>query len=49
MRANCVDLTEAVARTGHWMAQEDPVTVNAVLTRWIANKLPAVWREETFP
>jgi pimeloyl-ACP methyl ester carboxylesterase len=47
MRAACADLTEAVARTGHWMAQEDPVTVNAALARWIATKLPMVWREGT--
>lgn len=43
MRQACTDLTEAVARTGHWMAQEDPVTVNAALARWIATKLPSVW------
>jgi pimeloyl-ACP methyl ester carboxylesterase len=47
MRAACADFTEAVARTGHWMAQEDPVTVNAALARWIATKLPMVWREGT--
>ncbi len=44
MRQSCPDLTEAVLRTGHWMAQEDPVSVNAALGRWIATKLPAVWR-----
>jgi hypothetical protein len=44
MRQNCTDLTEVVVATGHWMAQEDPVSVNAALARWIATKLPAVWR-----
>jgi pimeloyl-ACP methyl ester carboxylesterase len=44
MRQGCTDLTEVVVRTGHWMAQEDPVTVNAALARWIATKLPSVWR-----
>jgi pimeloyl-ACP methyl ester carboxylesterase len=39
MRASCADLTEAMLRTGHWMAQEDPVGVNAALVHWIANKL----------
>ncbi len=43
MRASCPNLTEAVVRTGHWMAQENPVAVNAALARWIATKLPSVW------
>jgi pimeloyl-ACP methyl ester carboxylesterase len=44
MRRSCTDLTEAVVSTGHWMAQQDPVAVNAALARWIATKLPSVWR-----
>jgi pimeloyl-ACP methyl ester carboxylesterase len=44
MRAACSDLTEATAKTGHWMAQEDPAFVNAALARWLATKLPDVWR-----
>ncbi len=43
MRQACPDLTEAVVRTGHWMAQENPVAVNSHLARWIATKLPSVW------
>jgi pimeloyl-ACP methyl ester carboxylesterase len=43
MRQSCADLTEAVVSTGHWMAQEKPVAVNAALARWIATKLPSVW------
>lgn len=39
MRAACADLTEGEIRTGHWMAQENPVAVNAALIRWIATKL----------
>ena len=34
------DLTEAVVNSGHWMAQEKPVAVNAALARWLATKLP---------
>jgi pimeloyl-ACP methyl ester carboxylesterase len=41
--AQLPDLTEVVVRTGHWMAQENPVAVNAALARWIATKLPSVW------
>ncbi len=44
MRANCADLTEAVVESGHWMAQEKPREVNAALARWLAAKLPDVWR-----
>ena len=44
MRQGCPDLTEVVVRTGHWMAQENPVAVNTALARWIAMKLPLVWR-----
>jgi pimeloyl-ACP methyl ester carboxylesterase len=43
MRQACADLTEVVIRTGHWMAQENPVAVNAALARWIATKLPFAW------
>lgn len=39
MRAACADLTEGEIRTGHWMAQENPVAVNAALVRWIMTKL----------
>lgn len=43
MRHGCPDLTEATVKTGHWMAQENPVAVNAALARWITVKLPSVW------
>ena len=43
MRAHCADLTEAVVQSGHWMAQEKPVRVNAELAKWLATKLPALW------
>lgn len=42
MRASCTDLTEAVILSGHWMAQEQPVAVNRALTKFIAEKLPAL-------
>jgi pimeloyl-ACP methyl ester carboxylesterase len=43
MRHNCPDLTEVVVKSGHWMAQEKPVEVNAALAKWLATKLPAYW------
>ena len=44
MRELCTDLTEQTVASGHWMAQEQPVAVNAHLVRWLAAKLPALWR-----
>ncbi len=43
MRRDCADLTEAVVKSGHWMAQERPVDVNRALARWLATKLPDYW------
>ena len=43
MRRDCRDLTEAVVHSGHWMAQEQPVAVNAALAKWLAGKLPDYW------
>ena len=43
MRAACSNLTEAVTHTGHWMAQEQPLAVNAALAKWLAQQLPALW------
>jgi pimeloyl-ACP methyl ester carboxylesterase len=44
MRQDCADLTEVVVKSGHWMAQEKPVAVNAALTRWLATRLPDYWK-----
>ena len=43
MRQDCADLTEVVVESGHWMAQERPVAVNAALAKWLATKLGDVW------
>jgi pimeloyl-ACP methyl ester carboxylesterase len=43
MRRDCSDLAEAVVPSGHWMAQEQPLAVNAALARWLATRLPDVW------
>jgi len=44
MRRECADLTEVVVPSGHWMAQEQPVAVNAALARWLATKLSDYWQ-----
>ncbi|MFI4974911.1 MAG: alpha/beta fold hydrolase [Caulobacterales bacterium] len=43
MRANCANLTEATVNSGHWMAQEKPMQVNAALAKWLAAQFPALW------
>jgi pimeloyl-ACP methyl ester carboxylesterase len=43
MRRDCADLTEIVVKSGHWMAQEQPVAVNAALAKWLAAKLADYW------
>jgi pimeloyl-ACP methyl ester carboxylesterase len=43
MREYCKNLTEATVQSGHWMAQEKPLAVNAHLAMWLATKLPALW------
>lgn len=43
MREYCADLTEVVIQSGHNMAQECPVGVNAALAKWLASKLANVW------
>jgi pimeloyl-ACP methyl ester carboxylesterase len=43
MRRDCADLTEAVVPSGHWMAQEQPVAVNAALEKWLATRLADFW------
>ena len=43
MRRDCADLTEVTVFSGHWMAQERPIEVNAAPAKWIAVKMPDAW------
>ena len=43
MRETCDNLTETIIDSGHWVAQEKPLEVNADLVRWIATKVPDCW------
>jgi pimeloyl-ACP methyl ester carboxylesterase len=43
MRRDCRTLSEVLIPSGHWMAQEKPVEVNAALAKWLATALPALW------
>ncbi|HET6183369.1 MAG TPA: alpha/beta hydrolase [Acetobacteraceae bacterium] len=43
MRRDCADLEEVVVPSGHWMAQERPVEVNAALASWLARRLADIW------
>jgi pimeloyl-ACP methyl ester carboxylesterase len=44
MREHCANLTEATVLSGHWMAQEKPLDVNAAIAKWLAVTFPALWR-----
>jgi len=43
MRQDCRNLTEVIVPSGHWMAQEKPVAINAALAKWLALQLPELW------
>jgi soluble epoxide hydrolase / lipid-phosphate phosphatase len=43
MREYCEDLSEVTVASGHWMAQERPVEVNAGIARWLAQRFPDRW------
>lgn len=43
MRLHCTNLTERIVASGHWMAQERPVEVNAALAQWLARSFPTLW------
>jgi soluble epoxide hydrolase / lipid-phosphate phosphatase len=43
MRGYCRNLTEETIRSGHWLAQEKPLEVNAALVKWMATRIPDVW------
>lgn len=40
MREACSNLTEVYIKSGHFMAQEQPVAVNRALAQFIVDKLP---------
>ena len=44
MRQDCADLQEVVVQSGHWMAQEAPMAVNAALAKWLATRFAPLWR-----
>ena len=43
MRAYCRNLSERTVMSGHWMAQERPLDVNAALAHWLATAVPEYW------
>ncbi len=43
MRERCRNLTTRVVQSGHWMAQEKPVEVNAALVHWLATSVTDFW------
>ncbi|PRZ40747.1 pimeloyl-ACP methyl ester carboxylesterase [Antricoccus suffuscus] len=49
MRGACPNLTEAIVDSGHWMAQEQPVAVNAAVAKWLATELSSMWPAPSDP
>ena len=49
MRLDCDNLTEVIVKSGHWMAQEKPMAVNAALARWMAMQFPELWPADHAP
>ena len=43
MREYCTNLTETIVDGGHWLAQERPREVNAVLVGWLATRVGHIW------
>jgi pimeloyl-ACP methyl ester carboxylesterase len=43
MRRDCRKLSEVIVPSGHWMAQEKPIAVNATLAKWLATQLSDLW------
>ena len=43
MRGLCSNLIERTIATGHWMAQERPVEVNAAIAHWLATSVADFW------
>jgi len=39
----CTNLTQRLIYSGHWMAQEQPLAVNAELAHWLATAVPQCW------
>ena len=48
MRTDCTDLVEVVVPSGHWMAQEKPIEVNAALACWLATHFADLWPGTSF-
>ncbi|MFT5578921.1 MAG: pimeloyl-ACP methyl ester carboxylesterase [Paraglaciecola psychrophila] len=43
MLSLCKNLTQQVIKSGHWMAQEQPLEVNATLAKWLATEVSDYW------
>lgn len=44
MREYCKDLSEESVVAGHWVSRENPTDLNAVLAKWLATRLPNMWK-----
>jgi soluble epoxide hydrolase / lipid-phosphate phosphatase len=43
MKTYCRNLTVRTIKSGHWMAQEKPFELNAVMVEWLVQSVPGQW------
>lgn len=48
MRKQCKNLKEAQVDASHWVAEEKPAEVNAIIARWLVEEVKGVWPTKYF-
>jgi soluble epoxide hydrolase/lipid-phosphate phosphatase len=43
MRRQCKNLKEAKVDASHWVAEEKPAEVNAIIAKWLIEEVKGVW------
>lgn len=43
MRRQCTNLKEAKVDASHWVAEEKPAEVNAIIAKWLMEEVEGIW------
>jgi soluble epoxide hydrolase/lipid-phosphate phosphatase len=43
MRQKCKNLKEAKVDASHWVAEEKPTEVNAIIAKWLLQEVKGIW------
>jgi len=46
MRRQCKNLKEAKVDSSHWVAEEKPAEVNAIIAKWLVEDVKGIWPAE---